>query len=488
VRTAAEAEEMFDALTYEKGASVLRMLEQFLGEEIFRQGIRDYIAAHLYGNAPSSNLWQALEKASGQPVPAIANDWFTKPGFPMLTLKAQSGDFRRLQLEQRRFVADAAAGQDNAIWAIPVSLAYEDKEGIHKHRVLMTKPQIEVSLPTKDPILWIYANAKEQGYYRTRYDEALYQALCRSLPNLTSEERFGFLDTTWALAQKGDAPIGVFMDLVRVLRGHDTRVVIQALAGFLETLNDRVVLESERQRLGKFTVDRFESLIAELGWTARPSEGDEPKLTRAALLWILGNIARPPELLKEVIRWLEAYWQNPASLDPTLVPSVIRLGARVGDQARFERYVEKYLKAVAPEERDRYVVAFGDFSRPELTADIFRLILSEQIRGQDVWKPVRVLLANPATQAETWSFIQANWAALRKKGGSVGAQRVIGGTKALWREDWIREVESFFRAPENHVASADRVLTQTLEVMRLGLTFRRLQQENLSQWLRSNYA
>ena len=169
------------------------------------------------------------------------------------------------------------------------------------------------------------------------------------------------------------------------------------------------------------------------------------------------------------------------------MPPVIRLGARIGDRARFERYVEQYLKAVAPEERDRYVVAFGDFSRPELTADIFRLILSEQIRGQDVWKPVRVMLANPATQAETWSFVQANWAALRKKGGSVGAQRIIGGTKALWREDWIREVESFFRAPENHVASADRVLTQTLEVMRLGLAFCRFQQENLSQWLRSNY-
>jgi puromycin-sensitive aminopeptidase len=488
VRTAAEAEEMFDALTYEKGASVLRMLEQFLGEEIFRRGIRDYIAAHLYGNAPSSDLWQALEKASGQPVPTIANDWFTKPGFPMLTAKAPSGDFRKLQLEQHRFVADAAAaGHGNDIWTIPVSLAYEDKEGIHKHRVLMAKPQIEVPLPAKDPVRWVYVNASEQGYYRTRYDEGLAQALSRSLPSLSSEERFGFLDNTWALALKGEAPIGTFLDLVRVLRGHDTRIVIQAMAGFLETLNDRVVLEPERPRLGKFTADRFEPLMTELSWTARPSEGDEPKLTRAALLWILGNIARSPELLKQVTGWLEAYWENPASLDPTFVPPVIRLGARIGDHARFDRYVEQYLKAVAPEERDRYVVAFGDFSRPELTADVFRLILSEQIRGQDVWKPVRVMLANPATQAETWSFVQANWAALRKKGGSVGAQRIIGGTKALWREDWIQEVESFFRAPENHVASADRVLTQTLEVMRLGLAFRRLQQENLSQWLRSNY-
>jgi puromycin-sensitive aminopeptidase len=488
VRTAAEAEEMFDALTYEKGASVLRMLEQFLGEEMFRQGIRDYIASHLYGNAPASDLWQALEKASGQPVSTIANDWFTKPGFPMVTAKAPRGDSRKLQLEQRRFVADAtAAGQDNAIWAIPISLAYEDEEGIHKHRILMTESHVEVLLPTKPAVRWVYANASEQGYYRTRYDEALYQALCRSLPSLSSEERFGFLDNTWALAHQGEAPIGTFLDLVRLLRGHDTRIVIEALAGFLETINDRVVLKPDRPRLGRFVADRFDSLSAELGWTARPSEGDEPKLTRAALLWILGTIARPPELLTQVDAWLDAYWRDPGSLDPTFVPPVIRLGARSGDHGRFLRYVEQYLRAVAPEERDRYVVAFGDFSRPEFTDEILELILSDKIRGQDVWKPLRVMLANPATQAETWSFIQANWAALRTKGGSVGAQRIIGGTKALWREGWIREVESFFRAPENHVASADRVLTQTLEVMCLGLAFRRLQQENLSQWLRSNY-
>jgi aminopeptidase N len=336
-------------------------------------------------------------------------------------------------------------------------------------------------------IRWVYANAHEQGYYRTRYDEGLYKALCRSLPGLSSDERFGFLDNTWTLAQKGEVPIGVFFELIRLLHGHDTRIVVEALAGYLETINDRLVLEPDRPRLGKFVADRFESLVAELGWTAHASEGDEPKLTRAAMLWTLGNIARPPELLKQVTEWLEAYWRSPDALDPTFVPPLIRLGARIGDHARFERYVEQYLKAVAPEERDRYVVAFGDFSRPELTAKILALILSEKIRGQDVWKPLRVLLANPATQGETWTFIQANWAALQKKGGSVGAQRIIGGTKALWREDWLREVESFFRTPENYVASAGRVLAQTLEIIRLGLTFRRLQQENLSHWLRSNY-
>jgi hypothetical protein len=100
---------------------------------------------------------------------------------------------------------------------------------------------------------------------------------------------------------------------------------------------------------------------------------------------------------------------------------------------------------------------------------------------------LRGLLTNPATQAETWTFIKANWEALRKKGGSVGAQRIIGGTKALWREDWLADVERFFADPANHVASAERTLAQSLEFLRLGLAFQRAQQERLSAWLNSKF-
>ena len=112
--------------------------------------------------------------------------------------------------------------------------------------------------------------------------------------------------------------------------------------------------------------------------------------------------------------------------------------------------------------------------------------LSDAVRGQDIWKPVRELLANPATQAATWSFIKGHWAAIREKGGTVGAQRIIAGTKHLWRDEWRSEVNDFFRDPANHIESAERTLAQTLEFLSLGLVFRRVQQEPLSAWLRAS--
>jgi puromycin-sensitive aminopeptidase len=489
VRTAAEAEEMFDALSYEKGASVLRMLEQFLGPENFRQGIQSYIATHQYGNALAADLWEALAKASGQPVAAIANDWFTQPGFPMVSLESEGNVFHHLRIVQHRYTADPEARiRDERAWAIPLSLSFEDDTGIHQHRLLLTEAQTQITLPAHGRVVWVYGNAKEAGYYRTRYDQRLQEALARSFARLSAEEQFGLLDNRWVLTQKGETPIGAFLDLAGLFRENRTRIVIEALAGYLEILNDRVAAEGEHARLGRFTEHLFTPLVAAFGWDPQPAEGDEPKLIRATVLWALGGIARSPDLLNEVAAWLYAYWAEAGSLDPTLVPIVLRLGARTGDGERYEQYLQRYRAAITPEERDRYLVAFGDFARPELTSQILQLILSDDIRGQDLWKPLRGLLANPAAQAETWSFVQAHWKELRKKGGSVGAQRIISGAKALWREDWLSQVQAFFAAPENRVPSAERTLTQTLEFIRLGLIFRRTQQENLTAWLRNKYS
>ncbi len=488
VRTAAEVEEMFDALTYEKGASVLRMLEQFVGEDSFRQGIRDYIAAHRYGNAAAADLWEALAKATGQPVPMIAQDWFTKPGFPMVSVRTTGADFRSLQIEQARFQANPeATAVSGTPWAIPLSLAFEDDSGVRRHCVLMTEPRLDVTLPARGHVRWVYANAGEQGYYRTSYDPPLREALARSVSRLLPEERFGLLGNTWALTQKGVLSIGDFMDLIVRVRGDETRIVVEGLAGYLGTLHDRVVAEPDRARFGQFTADLLLPLADSLGWAARPQEGDDPKLVRAAVLWTLGSIVRPASLATDVTGWLERYWADPAALDPTLAPAVVRLGARLGDRNRFDRYVDRYEAAATPEERDRYLVAFGDFADPAITPAILALILSEAVRGQDIWKPVRGLLANPAAQAETWAFVKANWAAIRQKGGTVGAQRIIGGTRTLWRDEWLGDVEAFMTRPENRVPSAERTLAQSLEFIRLGLAFRRLQQAKLSDWLRTKH-
>ncbi len=488
VRTAAEAEEMFDALTYEKGASVLRMLEQFLGEDNFRIGIQKYIAAHQHANAPAASLWAALDAASGQPVATIARDWFTRAGFPIVTVRGRT-DRGTISLEQSRYRADADAPQGSeAPWAIPLVLAYEDDTGIQRHRFLLSDARAELRLPSKGKIRWIYANAGEQGYYRTHHDGTLGKALADGLSRLSPEERFGLLDNTWALAQKGVAPIGEFLDLAMRFRGDQTRIVVEGWTGFLQVLAEQIAGPADRPLASRMVEDLCRPLVDALGWDSRKDEGDEPKLMRSVILWTLGSTARPPGLLTEVAERLERYWADPASLEPTLVTAALRVGARVGGKERLNRYLKEYRSARTPEERDRYLLSFGEFAEAELTPAVLALILSNDIRGQDLWKPLRGLLANPFTQEETWNFVKANWAALQNKGGSVGAQRIIAGSRMLWREEWLADIENFFREPSHRIASAERTLAQSLELLRLGLAFRQMQREPLSEWLRKRYA
>ncbi len=151
----------------------------------------------------------------------------------------------------------------------------------------------------------------------------------------------------------------------------------------------------------------------------------------------------------------------------------------------FDRYVERFRSAPSPEERDRYLIALGDYKKPSLARRFLKKTLSDVVRAQDVWRPVRYLLANPAVQDETWDFVKKNWDVLREKGGDIAAQRIIQGARSLWRPEWREEVEAFFNEPSNRVAAAERALAQTLEFIDIGIRFKEHQQEALSKWLKS---
>ncbi len=485
VKSAAEAEEMFDALTYEKGAAVLRMIEQFLGEDAFREGLRRYIADHQYGCAAAADLWKALETASGQPVQSMARDWFEQPGFPRLIVGSRGTSLQTLELEQRRFSAHGAgAEREERVWTVPVAFKIFEAGGSRIHRVLLRERSARIRLPVEGPARWIYANADETGFFRVTYDEGLLNVLKAAIPSgLTAAERIGFIDHLWAQTRAGDLPIAAFLDVLDRFKGDSTRVVVESCAAVYQTLAERIVLPESlpafRKRAGKF----FAPIWSALKWTPGPEEGDETKLIRAAALWGMGSVARSRGVLTESEERLGRYLADPASCDPTLATPLVCIGAKIGGSARFDDYLERFKTGETPEDRDRYLDALADFEDVNLCRRLLEFTLTDALRSQDLWKPFGGLLANPAAQGETWRFVQKEWPALRKKGGSVAAQRIIRSTRALWREEWYQEVKGFFENPTNREPSAERTLAQTLEFIRLGIRFKETQQRALSNWL-----
>lgn len=486
VASSAEIEAMFDPLTYEKGAAVLRMFEHFLGEDAFRAGIRAYMKRHQFANTVAADLWRELEGASGRPVGALAQDWLTQAGYPALTVRAALPDRRSVTLGQRRWSAHgrlhAVAGQ----WRIPAVIRYEDDEGTHAHRVQVDEPESTVTLPGRGSVRWLYANGGESGFYRVEHDAALRRALLAAgLPHLTPPERVGLLSHAWAAAQAGDQPIDTMMETLLAYRGDEARVVAEEVADSFETLAEQVVEPEDRVLFAGVVAEVMTPLWARLGWEREGTEDDEVRLTRAAVLWLMGAVVADPAVRGELDRRVDTYLKDASSLDPTLASTVVRLGARFGAEPRFDAYLACWQRAVTPEDRDRFLSALAEFPHPHLVRRLLAWLLSGAVRGQDAWKPFRVLLARPIAQDPTWEFLKTHWGQLRETIGPVGAGRVIQATRGLWRADWRADVAAFFTDPVNRVESAARALVQTLEFIDVGIAFRAAQKEALSRWLRA---
>lgn len=486
VANPAQIESMFDALTYEKGAACLRMIEQFLGEGPFQQGIRRYIKKYQFQNATAAQLWGELDTASGQPVSRIAQDWFTQPGFPLITVRAPDNDIRNLVIDQRRFRASGIAEANSECWTVPLTIRYNTGGNTRFHRTLLKDLTTALSLPGEGKLDWVYANAGESGFLRADYDPDLRRALeSVAAQVLEPAERIGLLNHFWALSLSSDLSITEFMEMLSHFRGDVTRAVIEEMIGYLEILSNQLVPATDQTRFLALVRELIGPVWKQLGWDPRLDEDEETRLARAAALWAMGALAQDKEVLLEIPRRLTLYEAWPNSLDPTLVTPVVRLCARTSDHPLFDRFLESFQSAATPEDRDRYLMALADFREPALASKLLEFALSDAVRAQDMWKPVRYLLANPVVQEVAWRFVQRNWQALRQKAGSVGAQRIIQGTRHLWHAEWRDEVEAFFNAPKNRVASAERALAQTVEYIGIGIRFKSRQEEALSVWLRT---
>jgi puromycin-sensitive aminopeptidase len=308
VNNATEAGESFDAITYEKGGAVLRMLEGFLGEDRFRDGIRLYMRRHREANATADDLWGALGEASGQPILEMANGWIRQTGYPLVdvALDAAGG---AVELRQRRFFSDpnaAAADSGKTKWLVPVVLRFRDAKGVKEQAVLLREPSARVKLDAEGPVAWCIGNADARGFYRTNYDDATLAKLLPAVGELRPGERIGLISDQWALVRADQAPIERFLDLVVSLRNEEDHVVLDEVVGRLGLIEHRFLADEDRGVFGKLVTGLYGDRAAKLGWSPAANEDDEQRLRRAVLLRALVVTARDASAVAEAEKRLPA--------------------------------------------------------------------------------------------------------------------------------------------------------------------------------------
>jgi puromycin-sensitive aminopeptidase len=456
---------MFDLLTYEKGASVLRMLEQYLGPDVFRDGVRRYLNAHTYGNAETGDLWKALGEASGHPIPAVMDTWIFRPGFPLVTVEP---DGAGLKLSQRPFTYLEPDGpaEEATRWHVPITLRASVKRGYVEKRVMLSEAETQVTLPAKAD--WAVANAGGHGFYRVRYATPLLNRMTKSLAALQPIERFNIVSDALALAQAGLMPATEYLDLTGRFTAETDRNVWVVVTGSFGYVN-RVIAESSRVGLEALVRKRVGPAAELLGWEPEPGESELTRQLRGDLLRAVGTLGNDPEVQERARALYARHLADDAPVDANVLPAVIAIIAACGGEQEYADFLQRFKSARTPQEEQRYLYALAGFRQPELIRQTLGRTINGEIRSQDAPFVIRSMLIGVYSRELAWSFVKEHWEAMARQYPGSAYRRMYEGVTALVGPAWEQDVRDFF--PSRKIVLGGKTLEQYLEQLQIAVRF-----------------
>ncbi|HET9181722.1 MAG TPA: M1 family metallopeptidase [Candidatus Angelobacter sp.] len=478
--TPGEIKEMFDGITYQKGAAVLRMLEAYVGPEVFRKGVNLYLKEHANGNATSQDFWRAVAKVSGKPVDKIMPTFVLQAGVPIVSVKGscQAGH-ESLSLEQQRFYISAQkpASATAQLWDIPVCVKTEN--GRKPECSLLSKPNEQVKL--KSCAGWYFGNRDAKGYYRVFYDDAqnLTRLSSAAETALNAPERIALVEDTWAMARAGKYPIGRFMQMAREMRSEREQLVVARIAAFMTRAGSLISAE-QKTKYNKIIRDQFAPLARELGWEPRANDTDEQKALRAILLPVMGE-AGDPEAIAAANKIVQQYLRAPGSTDATLTGAAFSLAGEHGNAELYQTLSDALGKANSTSGYYNYLFALAQFRQPELVQRTLGLIDQGRVRQQDYPSFFSALLGNPAARDETWNYLKSHWGDLAEKVTSFGGRGAVSALGSFCSERDKQDVKQFFAS--HKAPGAERALQSSLDSIDNCMEFKHLQQTNMEKWL-----
>jgi len=465
VQAPKDADAMFDVLTYEKGASVLRMLEQYIGPTVFRDGVRQYLRTHAYGNADTKDLWTAIGALAHQPAPELMNGWIFQPGFPLVTAEMRG---QTLQLSQQRFTYLKQETQSEQLWHIPIQIRFSLSDRTEQRQILLTKREETVPLPSG--VTAVLINAGGHGFYRTHHRGTLLQQLLdQGCEHLAPIERFNLVSDVWATTVAGILPLGDYLTLTARFKNERDKNIWAVLLDSFSFLN-RIIAPNNRPLLEALVHDRVGQVVKDLGWDPKPGESDLIRQLRGDLLGALGRKGNDQATQQQAIERYQEYRKDPSAVDPNIVPALVSILAAIGDETRYEEFSERYRKGSTPQEERRYLFSLAMFRLPELLSRTLVKTINGEIRTQDAPFIVAATMTNVYGRELAWEFVKTNWDKMDRLFPKQGLRRMCGGIVGLATPDLEQDVRNFFIS--RNISLGGRTLDQYLEQLRIAVAFR----------------
>lgn len=453
-----DAEGMYDLLTYEKGAAAVRMLEQFLGADAFRNGVRHYLRRHSYANTETHDLWDALTESTGEPARDVMDSWIFQGGHPVVT--AAAGDDGAITLSQERFRYDGQP--DDSRWQVPVVVAVGTDAESRTERLVLEDPAV---LDAGDSG-WVMVNAGANGFYRVAYEDGLLDRLLSDGgPELDPLQRYVLVDDQWALTVADRLGVAGYLAFAeRIAAAEDDLAVWRRLAGTLGSL-DHMVSSDGRAGLQARVRNLVGPALDRVGWELARGEDDRTGELRGVLVRTLalcggdaGAIARCRELLAA------------ESVDPALAAAAIAVVAATGNQADYEEIRQRFQNSPTPQLELRYLMALTAFNDSELMNRTLAAALDGTVRSQDAGFVVRGCLENRDFGPQAWAFTAEHWDDINRRLPSQAIPRMLSGISALSTPELATDVRTFLEA--HPIPQGPLIIAQHLERLNVNVGLR----------------
>ena len=468
-----DCEGMFDVLTYQKGGALLRMLQQYLGEERFRQGVNNYLRTHAYGNTETADLWDGIEAVTtsdggNEPVRELMDSWIWQAGFPLVSASLVGDE---LILRQERFGFDAEPA-DATVYVVPVAVRIGD----HTQYVLLDG--VEATITVHDPDATIVVNAGGDGFYRVAYDDTLRSRLgVVAQARLNTVERYNLVDDTSAALVAGRLPASALLDLLEGFSAERDLAVWQAVTAALRRLS-RLLDDDALSAFAPRVAGLLAPALADLGWAPTENESDLRAKLRGLLVTTSAVLGRDADAQRRCRSILEG---ELATTDPELVAAATTVVAATGDQHDFDRFVAAFRSAPTPQEQLRNLYALADFDDADLIRQACEFAFSSEVRTQNAPTLLQRCIGNRAHGAVAWKIVRSHWSIATATFPNPSIIRMVDPVKSLNTPEAVADVQAFFA--EHPIEQSLTTLAQVLERQRVNAAVRNREAERFAKAL-----
>ncbi|XP_060534804.1 puromycin-sensitive aminopeptidase [Cylas formicarius] len=471
-----EIDEIFDDISYNKGASVIRMLHHYIGDEDFRKGMHVYLTKHQYKNTFTEDLWQALEEASNKPVGEVMSTWTKQMGFPQVTVSSTplaGGKGVKLTLTQSKFTADGSPASDDYLWMIPVSISTSKNPREEAVSTVLKARTTEITVADVEQTDWVKVNPGTIGFYRTKYPSDMLEKFVPAIRDKTLPplDRLGLLDDLFAMVKAGHTGTVEILKFLNAFEDETDYNVWSSINNILSRLSQLLGNTEHKPGFDKYQKQLLRKVYERLGWNVRANETHLDTLLRGLVLGrmaLLSDKATIEEARARLAKHIAGDEVLPADMRSACYRAVLRAGG----QDEYDTLLKLYRSTDLHEEKDRISRSLGAAQDPALLKKVLDFAMSDEVRSQDTVFVIISVSHNAIGRDLTWEFFKSNWdKILERYSGFLLTRLVKYLTENFATEQKLREVETYFK--EHQAPGTERTVQQAVETIQLNVDWLR---------------